>query len=486
MSDEARLDRHYELWQQESASVGRWVFGTLLFAVVVLLRVIGPYVETSHTLTQDRGQLSTQTTTQAAEQARLEQTERLATGVEKLYEDISRSPWQGSVDELKRDLERLGEAYRMLSVPSPAELAEALARSPRPEVEVSQFEQVLPRRSRDSGRRGRRSDPLELLPLTPWTAAGLLSLDAAAVGGLSPAELSALLEQRLKAAAQERADATVNEIAELVRNRVVGPLERLLGDSEQTQLGQALVPIVQRLEDGMMAWNRALLADAHWYRTVARKDSVVRGLNEELETYQRDFRRASTAARERLSASIGERKRLLRVIKAEIQALEKTTAHLAEVLDTALPEWIRGFVSPQQMIQLYPPALVLLVIVLVFKTGRARRHFLTVRDHRYPDGAYRQDAALSSTWTLVYRGVTGTLVTAVAFIGCALLLLWFFEGGTAAALEWFANHPGTGWADSRSWLERLRPVGWILMLGAACAAVLVLLVDGRAALRARS
>lgn len=483
MSDEARFSRHYELWKQESASVGRWAFGTLLFAAVVLLRVIEPYVVTSYALTQDQDALASHSAAQADEKAKLQKTERLASGVKELYEDISRSPWLASVEELKRDLERLGEAYRMLVIQSPAELAETLAVGPEPAagVDVSQFEPVPERRRGDSRRRrSRPSAPLALRPLTPHTAADLLSVEAESIGLMTPVEFSALLEQRLKAVAEERADATINEIAKLVEDKVVEPLDRLVGDSKQTKLAQELVPIVRKLEDGMAEWTRALLADPEWYRTAVRKDSVVGGLEKELDEYKRDFSRVSTAELERLNESIGERKRVLHDVKAAIQSLKKTTKHLAGVLDSALPGWIRGLVSPEQMIQLYPPTLVFLAILLVYKATTARRHFVNVRNHLYPDGAHQRDAALSSTWTLVYRGATGTLVTALVFVGCAVLLLWLFDRGTDAALTWLANHPGAGWPHTGPWLERFRPIGWTLFIGAACAAALSLVLDGRA------
>ena len=71
MSGEARRDRHYELWKQESASLGRWAFGAGLFATVVLLRVIEPYVETSRTLVRDERRLTEQTKALRAEQREL-------------------------------------------------------------------------------------------------------------------------------------------------------------------------------------------------------------------------------------------------------------------------------------------------------------------------------------------------------------------------------------------------------------------------------
>jgi hypothetical protein len=483
VSDEARLDRHYELWKQESTSVGRWVFGVSLFAAMVLLRVIEPYIETSHSLTRDRAQLEVHTAVQSDEKGKLEETERLEARVGKLYEDISRSPWQQSVEELKRGLERLGEAYRLLADKAPAELGELLSRSPEPtalEDDVSQLAPSTERRRADSRRRGgRRSDPLDSRPLTVSSAAELLALDAGAIDDVSSAEFSLLLERRVREVAQERAGATINEIARLVEDTVVAPLERLVGDSGQTQLRQELAPVVGKLKVDMEDWNRALLADSQWYRTVARKDSVVSGLVEQLDAYRRDFTRVATAERERLNESIGARRQVLREIRTEIKGLEETTEHLGEVLDTALPGWIRGLVSPEQMIQLYPPALLLLAGVLTFKTCTTRRHFVSVRDHLYADGAHRRDGALSSTWTLVYRGAIGTCVTAVAFVGCAALLLWLFDRGTDAALTWLANRPDAGWAGTGSWLERLRPAGWAWFVGVASASVLALVLDGR-------
>ncbi len=96
MSNEATLERHYDLWKEESASVGRWVFGTLLFAAIVLLRVIEPYIETSQTLAQDQDRLAAHAASQSEEKATLKKTERLAKGVTRLYQGISQSPLRHS------------------------------------------------------------------------------------------------------------------------------------------------------------------------------------------------------------------------------------------------------------------------------------------------------------------------------------------------------------------------------------------------------
>jgi uncharacterized protein YukE len=469
VSEETRLNRHYELWKQESTNVGRWVFGTLLFAAVVLLWVIEPYVPEAKEFAREERKLESSSAKQLEEKGMLDKTERLIDDVWDLYKGISGSPWQTFVDDLKRELERLGEAYRMLSDQSPTELAETLAQSPEPadDVDVSQVEQAL-------------------RPLSSRAAADLLSLDAKAVGRMPPAEFALLLEQRLEEAAQKRADTTINKIAKLVENKVVGPLKELVEDSGQAELGEAFDPVFESLEEGMAKWTPALLADSDWYRTAERKDSVVRGLEKVLATYQRNFGETSNAERNRLKENIKTLAGRLQDIKAKIEMHNNEIKQLNEVLNTALPGWIRGLVSLEQVIQLYPPALVFLALVLVFKASTARHHFVTVRDHFYPDGAYWRDAALSSMWTLVYRGVTGTLVTAVTFVGCAVLLLLLFDWATDAALEWLAERPKAAWAHAEPWLMGLRPVGWTVMIGAACAAALALVVDGRAALRARA
>ena len=78
------------------------------------------------------------------------------------------------------------------------------------------------------------------------------------------------------------------------------------------------------------------------------------------------------------------------------------------------------------------------------------------------------------------------MTTAVVFVGCAVLLRWFFDRGTDAALTWLANDPGAEWADTGPWLQRLRPVGWSLFVGASCTSALALILDGRAAFLGRA
>lgn len=458
MSGEARRDRHYELWKQESASLGRWAFGAVLFATVVLLRVIEPYVETSRTLVRDESRLTEQTKALRAEQRELANAEQLVDDIEKLYEDISDQPWRDSVEGLKRSLERLGEAYRVLEPLSLAELVELLGTSVIAPLgtEGLQIEQAAPERRRGTRRRGtRRSTRLE--PLTPSTAAQFLSLGA--VQGEGGSALSGRLVERVTNSAADRANTAVAEISGVIEEKVVRPLKRLVTNRGQTELGQALMPIVGQLQQGMVEWSRALLADPDWYRTADRKESVVSGLEEELRVYRTDFKGASDEARKRLRKGVRDRKSLTRKLDKEIEVLAATTERLAGVLDSGLPGWIRGVVSPAQMIQLYPPILLALGIVLIFKTSMTRRHYLAVRDQIYPDRVYRRDASLSSTWTLTHRGTSGTLFTIVVFVGLAALLWWFFVRGLDVALAWQQSELSRSQAGAFPWLAGLRLLG---------------------------
>ncbi len=155
----------------------------------------------------------------------------------------------------------------------------------------------------------------------------------------------------------------------------------------------------------------------------------------------------SSAVKEESEAKILEVETDLKEHRQDFEALEERTQELSDTLDSILPEWIRGMVTPEEMILLHPTVLLCLLALLGLKAHLIRRSFLRVRGKIYPDGAYHRDPALSSLWTITCRGRFGTLRTVVVLIAGSTSLWWIFEIASTRSLEWSRGHPDGEWTS---------------------------------------
>ena len=142
-----------------------------------------------------------------------------------------------------------------------------------------------------------------------------------------------------------------------------------------------------------------------------------------------------------------------------------------------LPDWLRGLVSPEEMLQLYPLVLLGLIALIGFKVGLVRHHYLVVREGQRLQGLALHDAAVSSLWTLVYRGVPGTVATGAVYLGGIALLWWLFEHGSGLTAAWLAGHPSTAWAATKSWLPVVRWLGRVAFAAGFVAVAMMLVRD---------
>ena len=169
----------------------------------------------------------------------------------------------------------------------------------------------------------------------------------------------------------------------------------------------------------------------------------------------------------------------------DIEKLDAQQEKLETRMQKLLPEWLQELVSADQMLQLYPLALMGLMAAIGLQAFLVRSHYVVVRSgHESPDLAV-QDPAVSSLWTLVYRGPVATVLTAGIYLS-ALGIVWlYFDGGCRLLRDWLASQPDTGWEFNRMASPGIRFFGHLLFLIAAALVPMVLAQARATTLRQR-
>jgi hypothetical protein len=145
-------------------------------------------------------------------------------------------------------------------------------------------------------------------------------------------------------------------------------------------------------------------------------------------------------------------------LQAETTIKELLLEELKEKMETILPQWVRGMVTVEQMVQVYP-LIMLGIAIYVLGIGLALTgHYRVIANDMKWSGEERSDPAYSSLWTLTYRGPYGTgLILAVYLV--TFTCLWaFFEQGVTIFSTW---HEAVG-KDPVKGLSMVRPADWVV------------------------
>ncbi len=456
-----RFERHYELWKERNKRVARWTFGTVVFAAIVLFKVLVPYIDFSGQIAARRAELAqVQADLQTIEAER----EALATVGERLKAvraTIERQPWMAEKDRLITILRELGRAYGTLTSASPLQVVEAL-REPIRQAQRPMVQQLQPP------------------PLHPLAdAAGVLDLGTEQLSALeSSAAFRRLLDAHVQRRVQEEADAKVRRIVQRVHTDVIQSLERLL--REDPEVGRTLGPMkamLAEMRDEMEQWAQAHIGNPTWYETIQAKDRELRELTASLRQRQEafiDLVRNQQQRQETEKQGLAQR---AQQAQAQVTQIEQEQSTLNAKMQQVLPDWLRGLVSPTEMLQLYPVVLLGLVGIVGVNVGLVRHHFLVVREGLLSQGLSLRDAAVPSVWTLVYHGAWGTAVTAAVYLSGVVLLWGFFERGSALTMAWLSGQPHAAWAMATDWLPALRWLGRLLFTAAVAGVAATLLKD---------
>lgn len=257
---------------------------------------------------------------------------------------------------------------------------------------------------------------------------------------------------------QAEADLAVADIAAEVRE-VVEPLERYLNEEpEAAELMPGFYDLLRELPSVIEEWVDTNTGQL-WYRTLDEKEATVEDLTRSLGGHLEQISAAVQAEQPNLVTRRN-------ALEAEINGFEESTREqtelleeLDEVMQSILPEWVRGLISIEQMVQIYPLVVLGMALYLVGIALSLTTHFRTVAREKEWSSLERSDPIYSSIWTLTYRGRVGTGLTLGAYLAVLLVLWFFFESGAHSLDRWMAaDNLGAISAEGTQiayWLARL-------------------------------
>lgn len=424
---EQKIERHSELWKQGSKGLGRLVIGMVVFAILIVFKVFTPLVDDSLELSEQKTQLQRvkgDLESIEEENARLAPVEER---LKKIHQKIQDEPWFYHRNRLVDQIKWLNETFERLPR-SPEGLKKAL------------FDEFYAQNSSTS-----ISDTLESL--------GPRGKELAEASRESYQEL---LNKLYRENVQKVANIAIKEIEHSVQEHVVKLFESSAGDTSAVNLRG----IADAFRKDLEKWSNDHLGKEEWYQTIRGKDRELGKLTSILMQRQQEF---LSPIQTKLAALDEKKKPLIKQeteLKEEQNKLTGQIKSLEDRLETILPFWARGMVSTTEMLQLFPLALIVLVIFVAYRVWRVRAHFLIVRlNHEPPDLSFR-DAAMSSVWTLVWRGYFGTTLTSLAYIGGCALIWWLFEHGVIELTTWLGTDAkdaflSDGHVTVTKWLGRL-------------------------------
>jgi hypothetical protein len=122
-----RYERHYELWQERSKQVGRWVLGTLVFAILVQWKVLRPYVVESRQQEKLGKVVASAKQAMTRFNADLAALVTVSTTLKSVNDNLKKQPLIAEKEKLSANIGEIASAYRKLSqVQQPKEVQDLL------------------------------------------------------------------------------------------------------------------------------------------------------------------------------------------------------------------------------------------------------------------------------------------------------------------------------------------------------------------------
>ncbi len=235
------------------------------------------------------------------------------------------------------------------------------------------------------------------------------------------------------ARAQEEADKTIRAITDIVRNDIYSPLNSAIAAHPEAA---AELPELRDRIDGLNRFATQWEADhigRRWFRTLAGKNEEMLELTRDLNDRMNDLTATLSQTIRLLNQQIqaGDRK-----ISALSDAIDEANSQLKDVLDQLFPKWIKGIINVQQMTQLFPVALVVLMLYLTWLAGSVAYHYRYVADKLNFEPDDKTDVAVSSVWTLADKSRRGELLTIVLYCAIVLVVWYFFDQGMDILYWW--------------------------------------------------
>lgn len=270
---------------------------------------------------------------------------------------------------------------------------------------------------------------------------------------------------------QREADETISRIGRELQENIIQPLQ------QSTQVTRERRSDLERLNAEIESLNRFIKEweDQHmgvnWYRTLDMKEMMVMGLTKDLGARLNDFTRIVKQEQDEVKQARQAVDNDLQLVNKRIAAEQDVLQKLDGELQSILPQWLRGLVTTEQVLQILPVGL-LITAVYVFYIGLSlTRHFSIYADGKAFEESVRTDPVMSSVWTLVPRGKPGTVLTVAAYMLFFIVVWLLLEKSTALLLQWVTIDASRAWIGEPDiwrgflWLSRLTFIGLIACVG---------------------
>jgi len=267
---------------------------------------------------------------------------------------------------------------------------------------------------------------------------------------------------------QQEADNTISRIDEQLHENVISPLQQSI-DSIKTDANrpEKLIGEISSLNHFIEAWKNEYIGK-NWYRTISRKELAMRELTSDLNHQLRQLSNVVKIELDTVKQVKFKVDKELSILTDKINTESKKLEKLDENLQKVMPDWLRGFIKIEQVIQLLPAALLGSAIFVVFLGLSLTRHYKIYVDSKKIGRDTINDPGMSSTWTLIHRGFTGTLLTSIAYVVFIVFSWTLYERSIGLLLNWLATDPADVWVSSITF--------WDIFLWAGRAGFVALLV----------
>ncbi|NOZ62129.1 MAG: hypothetical protein GXO74_10645 [Calditrichaeota bacterium] len=244
----------------------------------------------------------------------------------------------------------------------------------------------------------------------------------------------------------DTANQTIRRIAKIVKNEILQPLKSALSEAPKNQFETEELQVqLSTIEKTVQQWEENHLRD-NWYITLEGKGETVQELDRYLNQQMQHFRQTLVEKQVALKTKQQETSQQMKEMATGISEKEKWLADLNQKMQEILPGWARGLFDVEDVVQLFPPALIVLTIYIIGLGVSLTRHFLFIAKEMGLKKSDRADPAVSSWWTMVNKGKLGTFLTVGTYVGIILILWLFSEWGYVLFQRWLAT------TDIRSFL----------------------------------
>jgi len=198
-----------------------------------------------------------------------------------------------------------------------------------------------------------------------------------------------------------------------VKQNVIEPLSDFLKRSSLSDnLSPKFIQDVKTISGSVDTWVKENKGK-RWYITIESKEYEVERLSNTLDvklnsvSSEIDLEKPKLNSRQKLLEEKVKKLKDNPVLKEKKDSLNKFQAKM----DKILPEWIRGLISVEQMVQIFPFVVVILTIFALNASLAAASHYRFLTQELNLSKVTITDPSFSSLWALAYRGKLGTILT---------------------------------------------------------------------------